>query len=225
MGTHILFAILAGTIASFVGSMPIAGPVSVLVLERGLVRRGREGLGVALGAAVAEGIYAFLAFWGLGTVLNASPAVLRASRLVGVAVMITLGVYLATRRKSARWPPDAEGDARVGGRKRRGFLLGLSVTFLNPTIIMSWTIITATLHSTGLVSPGLISAAVFSLGVGAGIVLWFATLLHLLHRFQSRLCPQTVDRILKITGWFVVAIGVGLAIRPFVQAFGWIPVR
>jgi threonine/homoserine/homoserine lactone efflux protein len=221
MGTHILFALLAGTVMGFIGSMPIAGPVAVLVLERGLVRRAREGLGVALGAAAAESVYAFLAFWGLGTVLYGSPSLLQASRLVGAGVMITLGLYLANR-KSAPRIAETEGDSPAAGRKRRGFLLGLSVTFLNPTIVVSWTMVSATVHSTGLVSPGLPSAVVFALGVGAGIVIWFATLLHLLNRFQSGLRPQTVDRVLNITGWLVVAIGVGLGVRPIAQAFGWV---
>jgi threonine/homoserine/homoserine lactone efflux protein len=221
MGTHLLFALLAGTVMGFIGSMPIAGPVAVLVLERGLVRRGREGLGVALGAAAAETVYAFLAFWGLGTVLYSSPTLLQVSRLVGAGVMITLGLYLAKRKSSPRLPgPD--GDGPVEGRKRRGFLLGLSVTFLNPTIVVSWTMVSATVHSTGLVTPGLLSAAVFALGVGSGIVLWFATLLQLLNRFQSGLRPQTVDRVLNVTGWLVVAIGIALGVRSFAQAFGWL---
>jgi threonine/homoserine/homoserine lactone efflux protein len=219
MGTSILFALLAGSIMGFVGSMPIAGPVAVLVLERGLIRRGREGLGVAIGAALAESVYAFLAYWGLGTVLHASPMLLRASRLVGAGVMITLGIYLATRKSV---PPVAEADPAPEGRKRRGFLLGLSVTFLNPTIIVSWTMVTATVHSTGWVAPGLISAIVFALGVGVGIVVWFATLLRLIDRFQSGLRPKTVDRVLNVTGWLVVAIGLTLGVRPFAQAFGWL---
>jgi len=219
MGTHILFALLAGTVMGFLGSMPIAGPIAVLVLERGLVQRGREGLGVALGAAAAETVYAFFAFWGLGTVLYASPKLLQVSRLIGAGVMITLGIYLANRKSS---PPPPEGAAPVTGRKRRGFLLGLSVTFLNPTIVVSWTVVSTTVHSTGLVGPGLVPAIVFALGVGAGIVLWFATLLRLLNRFQSGLRPRTVDRVLNVTGWLVVAIGVGLAIRAFVQTLGWV---
>jgi threonine/homoserine/homoserine lactone efflux protein len=219
MGTHVFFALLAGTVMGFIGSMPIAGPIAVLVLERGLIRRQREGLGVALGAAAAESVYAFLAFWGLGTVLYASPTLQQASRLVGAAVMVTLGVYLAKRKSSARVP---ESEVPVAGRKRRGFLLGLSVTFLNPTIIVSWTMVTATVHSTGLVQPGPLSAVVFALGVGAGIVLWFATFLHLINRFQSGLRPQTVDRVLNVTGWLVVAIGLGLGVRPIAQAFGWV---
>jgi threonine/homoserine/homoserine lactone efflux protein len=221
MATHILFAILAGTVMGFLGSMPIAGPVAVLVLERGLIRRGREGLAVAVGAAAAESVYAFLAFWGLGTVLYGSPALLRASRLVGAGVMITLGVYLASRKSAPRVPDSAAVSPPVGQR-RRGFLLGLSVTFLNPTIVVSWTMVAATVHSTGLVGPGLVSAIAFALGVGAGIVIWFATLLRLLYRFQSGLRPQTVDRVLNLTGWLVVAIGVGLGIRPIAQMFGWV---
>jgi len=219
MGTNLLFALLAGTVMGFLGSMPIAGPIAILVLERGLVRRGREGLGVALGAAAAETVYAFLAFWGLGTVIYSSPTLLQASRLVGAGVMITLGIYLARRRSS---PPPAEGTTPVTGRKRRGFLLGLSVTFLNPTIVVSWTMVSTTVHSTGLVGHGLLASTIFALGVGTGIVLWFATLLHLLNRFQSGLRPQTVDRVLNITGWLVVAIGVGLGVRAFVQALGWV---
>jgi threonine/homoserine/homoserine lactone efflux protein len=218
MGTHLLLALLAGAVMGFLGSMPIAGPVAVLVLERGLVGRRREGLGVALGAATAESIYAFLAFWGLGAVLHAAPGILPVSRLVGAGVMITLGIYLATRRSGPRTTEVESPDAT--GHKRRGFLLGISVTFLNPTIIASWTVVTATVHSTGWVAPGLASAVVFAAGVGGGIVGWFVTMLRLLHRFQSGLRPQTIDRVLHITGWLVVAIGVGLGVRPFAQAMG-----
>jgi threonine/homoserine/homoserine lactone efflux protein len=134
MANEILVALLVGTVMSFFGSMPIAGPVAVLVLERGLIRRGREGLGVALGAAAAETIYAFLAFWGLGAALGSAPAMQRVFRLVGAGLMITLGIYLATRKST----PPLPGTVAPEGRKRHGFLLGLSVTMLNPTIIVTW---------------------------------------------------------------------------------------
>jgi threonine/homoserine/homoserine lactone efflux protein len=218
MATDFLIALLVGAVMGFLGSMPIAGPVAVLVLERGLIRRGREGLGVAMGAAAAETVYAFLAFWGLGTVLQANPALQRAGRLVGAGVMMTLGIYLATRKSSGR-PPTSDIPE---GRKRRGFLLGLSVTFLNPTIIVSWTAVTAAVHSTGWITPGIPTAVAFALAVGAGIVAWFATLLKLLHRFQSGVRPQTIDRVLNVTGWLVVAIGVALGARPFAQVLGWV---
>jgi threonine/homoserine/homoserine lactone efflux protein len=220
MGAHLLFTLIAGAVLAFVSSMPIAGPVAVLVLERGLVGRKREGLGVALGSATAESIYAFVAFWTMGAALNAAPGILRVSRMVGAGVMVVLGIYLATRKSRPRsLGPHAPEPA---GRKRRGFLLGLSVTFLNPTIIATWTAATATVHTTGLVGTGLLSAIVFAAGVGTGIVGWFTTMLRLLRRFQSGLRPETIDRVLHVTGWLVVAIGIGLGVRPFGQAFGWL---
>jgi threonine/homoserine/homoserine lactone efflux protein len=220
MATHLLFALLAGAVMGFIGSMPIAGPVSVLVLERGLVGRGREGWSVALGAAGAETVYAFLAFWGLGAVLDLAPGILPVSRLVGAAVMVTLGVYLATRKSPPR-SRQAHGP-ELEGHRRRGFFLGLSVTFLNPTIIASWTVITAAVHSTGWVTSGLLSAILFAGGVGTGIVGWFTIMLRLLRRFHRGLRPETIDRVLHVTGWLVVAIGIGLGVKPFGQALGWL---
>ena len=56
---------LVGLILGFVGSIPIAGPTSVIVLKNTLEKGNREGLDIAAGAGVAEAIYAFFAFWGL----------------------------------------------------------------------------------------------------------------------------------------------------------------
>jgi threonine/homoserine/homoserine lactone efflux protein len=218
-GTETLLALLAGTVMGFIGSMPIAGPVAVLVLERGLVRRGREGLGIALGAAAGESVYAFFSSWGVGAFLGAYPRVLPASRLLGAALLVVLGIYLATRRRRAP-PAEQPPDTGQRGQKRRGFVLGASLTLLNPTLIATWTVVVAAAHGAGLLAAGLWPAIGFATGVGAGIVAWFAVLLRLLNRFERGLRPQTVDRLLHVTGWLVMVLGVGLAIRPLGQALG-----
>lgn len=219
MALNTLLALLVGVVMGFVGSMPIAGPVAVLVLERGLLQRAREGLGVALGAAVSESLYAFLAFWGVGAVIRSSPRILPVSRLIGAAVLVALGFYLATRKSRPR-PVEPPTGALGGGRKRKGFLLGLTITLLNPTVIATWTVAVAAVHSTALVNTGPFEAVVFAIGVGGGIVGWFTTMLHLLHRFQRRLEPATVDRLLHIIGWLIAALGTGLGIRPLGEALG-----
>jgi threonine/homoserine/homoserine lactone efflux protein len=218
MGTETLLGLLVGAAMGFVGSMPIAGPIAVLVLERGLVRRGREGLGVALGAAAGESVYAFLACWGVGAFLGAYPRVVPISRIVGACVLVALGIYLGTHRRAPR--PDPPAAARLEGQKRRGFLLGASLTLLNPTIIASWTVVVTAAHGAGLLVPGLLPAIGFAVGVGVGIVGWFATLLRLLNHFQRTVRPETVDRLLHVTGWAVVVLGVGLAVHPIARALG-----
>jgi threonine/homoserine/homoserine lactone efflux protein len=218
MTTQMILALVVGAVMGFVGSMPIAGPVAVIVLERGMVRRSRAGLAIAVGAAAGESVYAFLASWGVGAILSAHPHILPFSRLLGAAVLVALGIYLAARRTRPRDEP--HGSAEVTGQRRRGVLLGASLTLLNPTIIASWTVAVAAVHSTGLLAFGVLAAVGFAIGVGLGIVGWFALMLQVICRFQRRLQPETVDRVLHVTGWLVAALGVALAVKPIAQAFG-----
>jgi threonine/homoserine/homoserine lactone efflux protein len=219
MPTETVLALLVGMVMGFVGSMPVAGPVAVLVLERGLVRRAREGLGVALGSSAAESVYAFLACWGVGALFGAYPHVVPVSRIIGASVLVALGIYLALRRPTAR-PVTPVAPPPLKGQKRKGFVLGASVTLLNPTIIASWTVAVTTAHGAGLLVPGTLAAVAFALGVGLGIAGWFIVLLRLLDRFERGVRPETIDRVLRVTGWLVAVLGVALAVRPITQALG-----
>ena len=67
---------LIAALFGFAGSMPLAGPVAVLVVSRGALKEYTAAFRIGLGAAVAEGVYAFLAFWGFATFLARYPAVL-----------------------------------------------------------------------------------------------------------------------------------------------------
>jgi hypothetical protein len=87
-------------------------------------------------------------------------------------------------------------------------------------VIATWAMAVTAVHSIALVKTGTFDAVVFALGVGGGIMGWFTTMLHLLHRFQRRLQPVTVDRLLHIIGWLIAALGTGLAIRPLGEALG-----
>ncbi len=56
-----MIAPLTGFLMGFVGSMPIAGPVSLLVFHRGILGRYWDGWLIGLGGALAEGIYCAVA--------------------------------------------------------------------------------------------------------------------------------------------------------------------
>ena len=74
--------LLIGFALGFFGSVPLAGPIAVLVFAYGLEGRFRTGISLSLGAALAESIYAYAAFWGVGTLLGRYPSIVLASHAV-----------------------------------------------------------------------------------------------------------------------------------------------
>ena len=96
------------------------------------------------------------------------------------------------------------GRAFEARAKRR---IGLGITGLNPTLIATWTAVTATAFSTGLATYSLWGAVMFAVGVFAGISLWFLLLLEGLDRFRDRVTPRTLDRIVQGMGVFLLIVG------------------
>jgi threonine/homoserine/homoserine lactone efflux protein len=202
-------ALLVGFLFGFFGSMPIAGPTAVVVVAKGLENKFRTGLYIAIGASVAESVYAFMAFWGLTSVLSRFPILLPASRLVGCAILMGLGAYFLFRKakKDSKSPKAPE---RVG---YQNLLFGLSMTAVNPTLVVTWTAAVSAAHSTGLLRVHALDAFPFAGGVAVGIVAWFASLLWLLSHFHQKVNAKTLDKVIRGMGVILLLVGVSLAIR------------
>jgi threonine/homoserine/homoserine lactone efflux protein len=199
-----IIALFLGLGLGFVGSMPVAGPISILVLKYALENRRREAMSLSIGASIAEAAYAFIAFWGLSSVLVRYPTLLPGMRIVGALVLIGIGAYFGLRR-----PRVVRSSAADAGPSPAGttWITGLAVTIFNPTLIVTWTTIITALHATSFfrLDPG--DAIPFALGVVAGIVGWFAVLIALVQRFREHLQPKTIALLIRSLGWGLVSIG------------------
>ena len=203
-------ALLIGFAFGFFGSMPVAGPIAVLVLHLGLEHDPRHGLYVAIGGALAESLYALLAFWGLSAMLEHYPLVLPASKAVGAFILLGIGTLLMFRKASVALP-EAPPQKRSG--TKRSFFAGLLITALNPTFIITWTAAVAALHATGLLAMTRDQAVPFALGVSGGIVAWFTLLLWLVSRFRGNLSAAFLSRFMKVMGAILVVVGAWMAVR------------
>jgi len=204
----VLAALALGFAFGFIGSVPVAGPISVLVLHLGLLHDPRHALYVALGGALAEGLYALLAFWGLSELLTHFPVVLPAARWVGAGLILALGLVLLLTRTGTAAP--REGPRRGS---KRSFALGFLVTAVNPTLLVTWTAALTALHATGLLAMSHAQALPFAAAAGAGIVAWFSTLLWLVGKWRSRVSEAALGRFKRGTGAVLLAAGVGMALR------------
>ncbi len=204
-----LLTLALGFAFGFVGSIPVAGPISLLVVAYSLQARYRDALALAAGGALAEGAYAALAFRGMSTLLARYPSALPWSRAAGAVVLTGLGIAFLRGHASS-------GERKPSASHRRSFLTGFGLTALNPTLLVTWTAATTTLYGTGLLSPDTATATPFAIGAGAGIVSWFSVLILLLRRHHGVFKPDTLGRAVRAVG--VVLLGFGLW-------FGWLFVR
>jgi threonine/homoserine/homoserine lactone efflux protein len=209
----LILAWLIGLAFGFFGSMPVAGPTAVVLVSKGLDNKVGAGIYIAAGAAAAESVYAFMAFWGLTAVLSRFPVLLPASRLVGAALLAGLGLYFILRKSKEPGAPSSE-PPRVG---YHNLLFGFSLTAVNPTLLVTWTAAVGAAHSMGVLRVKAFDAFPFAVGAAVGIVGWFALFLWLLSHFRSRVQPSTIDRLIRWMGALLIVAGLGLAVRAISQ--------
>jgi threonine/homoserine/homoserine lactone efflux protein len=165
-------------------------------------------LAIAIGAAVAESLYALIAFAGLTAVLTSYPMLKPASRAIVGVILAIVGVQLVRHRAKAR-----DSGQHDTNRHAHYALFGFTITAINPTLAITWAVATAALHAALPASFKVYDAFPFAIGVGFGIVGWFWVLLRVMCRFRKTLSPATINRVVRGTGGVLVAAGIVIAGR------------
>ncbi len=136
--TESLFTLaIAGLIAGFIFSMPVAGPISILITSNALKGRLHYCRKAAIGASFADFVYVFIAVLGLTSLYSvyrpAIPYILGG----GSIFLFALGVKIIRTKLSLENLEDTsilkDKDINKGGF-RTGFLINM----LNPTLFLGW---------------------------------------------------------------------------------------
>lgn len=197
---------LAGFLMGFIGSMPISGPISLLVFHRGMLARYQEGWTIGLGGALAEGAYCALAILGLSAMHERFTFLEPLTRGLGILLLFAIGLYFTCARQEN---PEASSVAQPPAAKWVGqFCLGLSVAALNPTLILTWSAAVAMLYSITNLTFHTYDWIGFAASVVVGIVAWFSAVLALLRRFTGRFPFSTLQMVIRSIGVLLVVTSV-----------------
>lgn len=196
---------IAGVLLGFVGSVPVAGPIAVLVVARGLEGRRQRAFLIACGAAVAEATYAFLAYRGFSAFLADLPWITHASRGVAVLLLTAIGLGLLRRRGGAA--PVPEPHPQIGSSVGLGF----AISALNPTFLATWTAAVAAISTVVALDTGTGAAVAFGIGTALGITAWFALALAFLARLRAGAPRRALARCHRCFGWLVLGLAVAMA--------------
>ncbi|MFQ5916738.1 MAG: LysE family translocator, partial [Candidatus Binatia bacterium] len=192
-----------GFLMGFVGSMPISGPISLLVFHRGMLARFQDGWAIGLGGAIAEGIYVAVAIQGLSLLRERFPFLEPLVKGMGILVLFGIGLYfLFARQKDHEGNPSANrSESNWVGQ----FAVGFTVAALNPTLILTWSTAAAMIYSIANLTLGTYEWIVFVCSVVFGIAAWFSVLLALLQRFREHFPLSKLQRVIRSVGVILIA--------------------
>ena len=205
---------VVASVLGFLGAIPVAGPVSALILARALKdkhpSRFHHARMLAIGAAIAEGIYAGIAFLGFSALVSLYPFLDSLLRGLTALILLGLGIYFV-------WIPVTQDQPPTNHTKKfkNSFLLGFSISILNPTLLVTWSTAIAALHTYAIVPTTPHHALPFSLGIAVGIAAWFFLLLALIKKYHTHFNPRAIQWGLKGVGIILIALGLHALVKFF----------
>jgi threonine/homoserine/homoserine lactone efflux protein len=205
----LLVALGLGAGLAFIGSVPMTGPLALLVLDRLIALQRRAAFWIALAGALVEGTIAAIVATLLPLVLRHSEAIVLRARLSGSIVIFAVGMTLALR-------PELLESIKTD-RKRQSFAAGFLTTALNPTLLATWTVTVTALHANGLLQGDSRTGLVFGVGVAFGSIAWSALLLVLARRsWLARLQGHRAG-FARGVGALLAVLGTALFLRAVVE--------
>src|SRR3989338_2845556 len=150
------------------------GPVALLIIQRSIKLGSLGGLASGLGAAIADGLFGFLAAFGLSTLFGGLEESRHLVRPLGSLVLMLVGVYFFFQK-----PPPLETEEVLSVRYLHHYLWDMLSAFLltlmNPTTIIAFAALFA---GSDLIpeDPKKIQFVEIMSGVFLGSLLWWLNL-------------------------------------------------
>jgi threonine/homoserine/homoserine lactone efflux protein len=160
MSESLITISIAGLIAGFIFSMPIAGPISILITSNALKGRLKYCNLLTIGASLADLVYVFIAVFGLTRFYSLYKPVVPYLMGAGSFFIIFIGYNIfRTKINPDHFDDKIHLPERVKKKGKGGFITGLLVNLLNPTLFFGWLttsfIIISVLSSLGFNTGGM----------------------------------------------------------------------
>lgn len=192
--------LIVGLILGIVSAALPLGPVTLLVLRRGMNQDWDGALRVGLGRVLPETIYCGLATFGAAITLRSFPNTKLWVQAIGALLLLVLGLYFLLAK--------FQDDREVTTPSRWGNWSGLIISALNPSLVLSWSAIAAIAIATTSIHPTNGQKLTFATGVGAGIALGYVILITTMRQWGEALNASVIRTTIRVVGAGFIAASI-----------------
>ena len=136
----IITVFILGIVAGLIFSMPVVGPINVLIVSNALKGRLRYCIRTALGASIIEFIYVVIILYGITTLYEYYRPLIPYLLLAGAVVLLFIGYKIIKTRydisdmnESNVSKVDQDKDTSKGGMRT-----GIIINLTNPSLFLGW---------------------------------------------------------------------------------------
>jgi threonine/homoserine/homoserine lactone efflux protein len=192
---------LIGALLGAVTGIPI-GPVNVAVIDAAYRHSLRRAVGVALGGAAGDTIFAYLGMVWFGPWVASRPLVPPILYVLSGLALLVYGI-VTVRSQEIETSASGKPENQEPGKFLGGFTLGFILIVLNPAALITWVVIVGTYFADITGGEGTACAV----GVGCGSLLWFNFVAYLSNKGKNVLGHKMLW-VTRTVG--VLLIGYGL---------------
>ncbi len=129
----LITVVLIGFSAGFIFSMPIAGPISIIITSNALKGNLKFCLRTAFGASIIEFFYVLIAVFGLAMLFSLYSSIVPYVLIVGSIFLLVIGVKIIKTKLTLEDIEKSETSNKID-EKKGGFRTGIFINLTNPSL-------------------------------------------------------------------------------------------
>jgi len=209
--------IISGVIMGLIAAVPI-GPVNLICIRRSFAFGPVNGFVSGLGAALGDGVFAAITFFGLTWIAELIQSYDVIIELVGGALLVWFGVHTILSPAAGKVE---DGDKNEPGASTlvRAMVSTFVLTITNPATLIAFASMFASFRALVGGASSYVDAGFVVAGVVGGSAGWWLCLTSVIGIFHTRITDRTVRIINRGSGVLVALFGLAVLIHVVMKVF------
>jgi threonine/homoserine/homoserine lactone efflux protein len=201
-----------------IAAVPI-GPVNLICIRRSFAFGPVNGFVSGLGAALGDGVFAAITFFGLTWIAELIQSYDAIIELVGGALLVWFGVHTILSPVAGK-VEDGDKAEPGGSTLVRAMVSTFVLTITNPATLIAFASMFASFRALVGGANSYVDAGFVVAGVVGGSAGWWLCLTSVIGIFHTRITDRTVRIINRGSGVLVALFGLAVLIHVVMKVFG-----